>query len=89
MMSVAGDLSFTDDIDGGIRPEEALEDYTIYNARVGIGGIDGRWRALLWARNLTDEDYYPAAYNGGNGPYVRVYGMPRTYGVTLSYFFGQ
>lgn len=89
MMSVAGDLSFTDDIDGGIRPEESLEDYTIYNARVGIGGIDGRWRALLWARNLSDEDYYPAAYNGGNGPYVRVYGMPRTYGVTLSYFFGQ
>ena len=89
MMSVAGDMSFTDDIDGGVRPEEALEDYTIYNARVGIGSIDGRWRALLWSRNLTDEDYYPAAYNGGNGPYVRVYGMPRTYGVTLSYYFGQ
>ena len=44
---------------------------------------------MAWVRNLTDEDYYPSAYTGGNGPYVRTYGMPRTYGVTFSYFIGQ
>jgi len=89
MMEVAGDLSYTDTTTGGVRVEEATEDYTIYNARVGIGAADGQWRALLWARNLTDEDYFPSAYVGGNGPYVRSYGMPRTYGITLSYFFGE
>jgi len=89
MMEVAGDLSYTDTPTGGVRVEEATEDYTIYNARVGIGAADGQWRALLWARNLTDEDYFPSAYVGGNGPYVRSYGMPRTYGITLSYFFGE
>ncbi len=89
VMEVAGDLSYTDETTGGIRPEEATDDYTIYNARIGIGAANGEWRALLWGRNITDEDYYPSAYLGGNGPYIRSYGMPRTYGVTLSYFFGS
>lgn len=88
-MEVAGDLTFTDDTTGGAEPQNATEDYTLFNARVGVGAVDGSWRALLWMRNLTDEDYYPAAYTGGNGPFVRSYGMPRTYGVTLSYFLGQ
>ncbi len=83
------DVSFTDDISGGVRLEEDTQDYTLLGARIGIAATDGRWRAMLWSRNLTDEDYYPSAYNGGNGPFVRVYGMPRTYGVTFSYAFGQ
>jgi iron complex outermembrane receptor protein len=88
VMEVAADFSFTDDTTGGIAPEGATEDYTLWNARLGLGSADGTWRALGWVRNLTDEDYYPSAYTGGNGPFVRSYGMPRTYGVTLSYFFG-
>ena len=89
MLEAALDVSFTDDISGGTRPEEYTEDYTLLGARAGIAAADGSWRAMLWARNLTDADYYPSAYNGGNGPFVRVYGMPRTYGVTFSYFFGR
>ena len=46
-------------------------------------------RVMGWVKNLSDEDYYPSAYGGGNGPYVRTWGMPRTYGVTVSYFIGQ
>jgi iron complex outermembrane receptor protein len=88
VMEVAGDLSFTDETTGGVQVEEATDDYTLYNARLGIGDAAGKWRALGWVRNLTDEDYYPAAYTGGNGPFIRSYGMPRTYGITLSYFFG-
>jgi iron complex outermembrane receptor protein len=89
MMEVAGDLAYTDETTGGINPEEATEDYTIIGARVAISAADGQWRAMVWGRNLADEDYYPSAYTGGNGPFVRSQGMPRTYGVTLSYFFGQ
>jgi iron complex outermembrane receptor protein len=48
---------------------------------------DGQWRAMLWSRNVTDEDYFPSAHTGGNGPYVRRMGMPRTVGVTLDYNF--
>ena len=89
VMEIAADFSFTDDTSGGINLEEATDDYTIWNARIGIGSSSGDWRALLWSRNITDEDYYPSAYTGGNGPFVRTYGMPRTYGVTLSYYFGD
>lgn len=86
---ISADLSFTDETTGGPRPQDATDDYTIYNARFGIGSNSGDWRAMLWVRNLTDEDYFPSAYTGGNGPYVRSYGMPRTYGVSFSYFMGN
>ncbi len=89
MMDIASDVTYTDSTTGGINPEEATDDYTIWGARLGIGGADGKWRAFLWGKNITDEDYYPSAYTGGNGPYIRAQGMPRTYGVTLSYAFGQ
>ena len=83
------DLSFVDDTSGGIQAEDATDDYTVVNARIGFGAEDGRWRVLLWSRNLTDEYYYPAAYTGGNGPYIRSVGMPRTWGVSLDYKFGD
>ena len=89
ILEVAGDVSYTDETSGGVRVEEATDDYTLVNARVAIGSMDRKWRTMLWARNLTDEDYFPSAYVGGNGPFVRSYGMPLTYGVTLSYNFGQ
>ena len=89
VLDVGGDVVYTDSTTGSIRPEDGTDSYTLFNARVGIGAADGRWRAFLWGKNVTDEDYYPSAYTGGNGPYVRVQGMPRTYGVTLSYAFGQ
>lgn len=86
-LEVGADISFQDDTTGGPQPADATEDFTIYNARVALGHADGTWRAMLWGRNLGDEYYYPAAYVGGNGPYVRSVGMPRTYGVTFSYNF--
>jgi len=87
VMEVAGDFSYQDDTTGGAQPGDATESYAILNARIGIGSDDGKWRVLLWSSNLTDEYYYPAAYQGGNGPWVRSVGMPLTYGVTLFYNF--
>lgn len=87
VMRVAADYVFQDDTTGGSQPTDATEDYAIANARVGVDSADGAWSALLWVRNVTDEYYFPAAYTGGNGPYVRSVGMPRTFGVTLGYNF--
>jgi iron complex outermembrane receptor protein len=87
VMEVAGDFSYQDSTTGGAQPSDATDSYTIYNARIGIGSADYKWRAQLWGRNITDEYYYPAAYLGGNGPYIRVTGMPVTYGVSLTYNF--
>jgi iron complex outermembrane recepter protein len=69
----------------GIR--DATDSYTVLNARIGLGSAIDTWMVTLWARNLTDEYYFPAAYQGGNGPWVRSVGMPRTVGVTAEYKF--
>jgi iron complex outermembrane recepter protein len=86
-LEVAGDFNFKDSTTGGTQAEDATEDYTVYNARVTLGELGNKWDLQLWARNLTDEYYYPSAFRGGNGPYVRSVGMHRTYGVTLGYNF--
>jgi len=88
-MDVSADVNYTGETTGGPRPEDATEDYSVANARIGVGSVDGSWRVMGWVKNLADEDYYPSAYGGGNGPYVRTWGMPRTMGVTFSYFIGK
>ncbi len=87
VMEFAGDFSYQGDTTGGVELSDATDSFTIFNARVGIGADDGNWRVLLWSRNLSNEYYYPAAYQGGNGPFIRSVGMPLTYGVTLFYNF--
>jgi iron complex outermembrane receptor protein len=87
MMEVGGDLNYTDEMGDPVRPQGSLEDRTLVNARVGVSDAGGKWRALLWSRNLTDEYYYTAAFGGINGGYARMVGMPRTYGVSLEYNF--
>ncbi|QIB66771.1 TonB-dependent receptor [Kineobactrum salinum] len=85
--SISGDMNYTDDMPDPVRPQNSVESYTLYNARLGLGNAAGDWRALLWSRNLTDEYYYPAAFGGVNGGFARSVGMPRTYGVSLEYNF--
>lgn len=87
MAEVAVDLAFQDETSGGVSIEDATDDYTVINARFALNPEDGKWRLMLWGRNITDEYYYPAAYTGGNGPYVRSVGTPRSYGVSMSYNF--
>jgi iron complex outermembrane recepter protein len=66
---------------------DATDSYAIVNARIGVGSASDRWMVTLWARNLTDKYYFPAAYQGGNGPWVRSVGMARTIGITGEYKF--
>ena len=87
ILGMALDLSYTDKTTGGVAPERATEDYTVINARLSISDASEKWKTLLWVRNVADEDYYASAFLGGNGPYVRSMGMPRTVGVSLSYSF--
>jgi iron complex outermembrane receptor protein len=85
LMDVSIDYSFQDETSGGVEAERATESFSTTNVRWGVGSDDGAWRVTLWGRNITDEYYYPAAYRGGNGPYVRSAGLPRTYGINFSY----
>jgi iron complex outermembrane receptor protein len=72
---------------GAVGVQAATAAYAVYNARIALGNADDTWTVTLWSRNLFDKYYYPAAYQGGNGPYVRSVGMPRTIGITGEYRF--
>jgi len=63
-----------------------IDSYTLLNARVGIDAANGKWSAYLWARNLTDE-FYTTNTIRNSDVITRYVGMPRTYGITLKYWF--
>jgi iron complex outermembrane receptor protein len=86
-LEAGADLNYKDSTSGGTQPSDATESYTVYNARVSISDSSETWKAQLWSRNLTDEYYYPSAFTGGNGPFVRSVAMPRTVGITVDYNF--
>lgn len=86
--SLAFDFNYKDNTVGVInQPENATASYLIANARITFGDQEGKWSAQLWSRNITDKYYYPSAFRGGNGPFVRVNGLPRTIGVTAEVTF--
>lgn len=87
-MRLGADGNYKESTSGGARGvTDATDSYFVANARIGIGADDDRWRLTVWSRNLLDEYYFPSAYQGGNGPWVRSVGMPRTIGATLDYNF--
>ena len=87
---IAFDYTYRDETTGGADGFiVGAEDFGVANVRIGWGPADGKWRALLWARNLADEYYYHSAYLGGNGPFVRSHGMPRTFGLSVDVKIGN
>lgn len=66
---------------------QATESYGVANAHVGLAAADDRWEVVATIHNLADEYYYPSAFLGGNGPYVRSLGMPRYYSVSANFKF--
>lgn len=85
---VGFDGNYKGSTSGGVQgPSDATDSYAVFNARLALAQIDDKWSVMLWSRNLFDEYYYPAAYEGGNGPFVRSVGMPRTIGVTGEFKF--
>ena len=61
-----------------------IDSYTLVDLRGGIESKDSRWRLMLWSRNIGDTYYWITATKNLDtiGRYA---GMPRTFGVTLSF----
>ncbi|HEX7874622.1 MAG TPA: TonB-dependent receptor [Sphingobium sp.] len=57
--------------------------YGLLNARIGVRTADGRWDFAVWARNLTDTNYFQALSVGATGTVTGTIGDPRTVGATL------
>jgi hypothetical protein len=72
------------------QPAYKAEAYKLINSSLEYTNND--WTAILWARNIADEDYTTRGFgsfgnNPGNGYITELYtqqGMPRTFGVTVS-----
>jgi iron complex outermembrane receptor protein len=62
------------------------EAYWLFNARLAYRTPDGLIEVAGWVRNLTNEEYLVDAFDLslGTSKVLQIWGMPRTYGVTLS-----
>jgi len=69
------------------RDEYLIAGYDLINARIGFELLNGSWGLFLWGKNLADKLYM--TYKDLS--FLRTprawYGMPRTYGIQVSYRF--
>ena len=83
-VAVAADFQDNVTYDIVRAPPEAIEgSYWLYDARIGIGSADDRWNVSLWGRNLGDEQYRSQVIFSSVG-FGETWGLPRTYGLTLT-----
>ncbi len=87
------DLNFIDSFYFDISHNMQSDAHQLVNLRVGKQW--GAWGLSAWARNLFDEDYATRGFYFGNEPPVfentvyTKFGDPRSYGITISYNYGE
>lgn len=84
------DYTYVDDqfTDPGNLAVDAIDSYNLIGARAAYTPAEGNWELALWGRNLGDEEYTVTNNDNFLGTPRTVWGNPRLYGMTFSYFFG-
>ena len=62
-----------------------IDEQDLLDARIGWTSNSGQWEVALWGKNLTDEAYFAHTYVIGPGV-IGVWGPPRTYGVSATWY---
>ena len=87
---VRGEYIYEDDIQviDNVPASVASREVSTFNASLGLAWDNG-FEALLWGRNLTDDEYLLSAFPSvaQNGSYSGYPNQPRTYGLTLRKYF--
>ena len=86
-LSFSGDISFEDDSFSLVanNPASARVDIpTLINGRIAYAPDDSFWNIALWAKNITDEEYWRAGTATANAVYAS---EPATYGVDIGFNF--
>lgn len=85
---VGASLTYEDDTSAGIGAPDilAIDSYTLLDLRAGVETSDGRYRLMLWGKNVTDEYYWGNAMLTYD-TIVRFPYKPATYGVDFSIRF--
>jgi iron complex outermembrane receptor protein len=60
-----------------------LPGYGVLNGRIGVRLAEGSFDLSVWARNLTNKNYYVARTAGTFGLITGNVGDPRTFGGTV------
>lgn len=63
-----------------------IKGYATVDARLGYEEEDGRWRVMVWGKNIFDKYYWTSVHQSYDGA-SRFAGMPATYGVTFGFNF--
>ena len=66
-----------------------LPNYSLVNARIAYAPEGDAWELALWGRNLGDEEYRRTNSRNFLGYERTVWGEPRLFGATFTYFLGQ
>ena len=66
-----------------------IPDYSLVNARVAYTPAAGNWEFALWGRNLADKEYRKTNSQNFLGFDRTLWGDPRMFGLTFTYFMGQ
>jgi len=61
------------------------EAYGLMGARIALAPLDGRWEMSIWGRNLLDENYVSNATTDDIASWIRLTGLPRSYGLDARY----
>jgi outer membrane receptor protein involved in Fe transport len=92
-MSINGFWGFNGSYQGrtnsglGNHPVLAIDSYFLVNARAGVRSVEKDWEVSVFAQNLGNKYYWTFTNYQGPNAQFRYAGMPRTYGVRVSYQF--
>jgi outer membrane receptor protein involved in Fe transport len=62
-----------------------LPAYTLLDLQGGVDFADGRYRAMVWGKNVTNQFYVTNVTSSVVDGVARYVGRPATYGITLSF----
>jgi outer membrane receptor protein involved in Fe transport len=96
--TLSAHLDYTDRTAPSVTPPDALAfvgDHALFNGALGYGASNGRWRAQLWVKNITNVKKPVASklWGAGLGPLIENetvrYQLPRMFGLSLTRTFGR
>ncbi len=63
-----------------------IDGYATVDARLGYEAPEGRWKVIVWGKNIFDKYYWTAVIPSSDTS-ARLAGRPATYGVTFGFRF--
>ena len=87
--SIRGDFINKDDyyFDASNTEDYLIEGYELINGKIGYESVNGSLGIYLWGKNLTDELYMLTRARFPLPVKYAWYGMPRTFGIQVTYSF--